>query len=153
MFIPNDFNEALYSPGTFKLGQKICSITNKEHRFRVHKKCEYCNSTGIVTIKDGNFRCPACQGEYIHKTVTERIVNDCDIKIGCVISLKNKNNDYEYYTTGTTGSGLQIHKHNGEDIYFDSKESAQKACDKFNAKNNVQIYLQEYTQAEIRGYL
>lgn len=53
MFL-SDIDKIGYPVGTFKLGQKIYHIENKEHRFKFHKKCEYCESTGRVLIKGKN---------------------------------------------------------------------------------------------------
>lgn len=150
MFLSN-IDKVGYPVGTFKLGQKIYSVKNKEHRFKFHKKCEYCDSTGRVLIKGTEFTCPACKGGYIYKEVIEKIVDDYDIRIGSIISLKNKKNAYECYATGSEGCGLQIHRYyDGTNTYFGTKEEAQEACDKFNKENNVDLYLDEYNRASIK---
>ena len=95
MFL-SDIDVFGYPEGTFKIGQKVFRIIDKIHRFSVHKKCEYCDSTGIVSIKGKNFTCPACKGEYTQKKVIEKIVDNYDIKVRSIISLKNKKGTYEY---------------------------------------------------------
>ena len=134
-----------YQVGTFKLGQKIYHIKDKEHKFKFHKRCEYCDSTGCVLIKGKKFTCPACKGEYMYKEVIEKIVDDSDIKIRSIITLRNKNNTYEYYTTNPDSLGLQIQRcADSINTYFETKEEAQEACEKFNKEHNVDLYLEEY---------
>lgn len=140
-----------YPVGTFKIDQKVFRIIDKIHRFSFHKKCEYCDSTGIVSIKGKNFTCPACKGEYTQKEVIEKIVDDYDIKVRSIISLKNKKDTYEYYTTDASSCGLQICKSDdGSNTYFGTREEAQEVCDKFNKQHNVELYLNEYNRATIR---
>ena len=67
----SDLDKVGYPVGTFKLGQKIYHIKDKEHRFKFHKKCKYCESTGHVLIKGKEFICPACKGEYIYKEIIQ----------------------------------------------------------------------------------
>lgn len=146
-----DIDKIGYPVGTFKLGQKIYHIKNKEHRFKFHKKCEYCESTGRVLIKGENFICPACKGEYIYKEIVEKIIDDYNIRIGSIISFQNKKNVYEYYATNSEGYGLQIHRcDDGSNTYFGTKEEAQEACEKFNKEHNVDLYLEEYNRASIK---
>lgn len=150
MFL-HDLGKVGYQVGTFKLGQKIYHIMDKEHRFEFHKKCEYCDNTGRVLIKGKEFTCPACKGEYIYKEVIEKIVDDFDIRVGSIISLSNKNGTYECYATGSNGSGLQIHKcDDGSNSYFGTKEETQEACEKFNKEHNVNSYLEEYNRVTIK---
>lgn len=140
-----------YQVGTFKLGQKIYHIKDKEHRFKFHKRCEYCDSAGRVLIKGKKFKCPACNGEYIYKNVIEKIIDDFDIRIGSIITFRNKKNAYEYYATGSDGLGLQIQRcDGGTNTYFETKEEAQKACEKFNKEHNVDLYLEEYNRVSIK---
>ena len=106
----SDLDKVGYPVGTFKLGQKIYHIKDKEHRFKFHKKCEYCESTGRVLIKGKEFTCPACKGEYIYKEIIEKIIDDYNIRIGSIISLQNKKSTYEYYATNSAGYGLQINR-------------------------------------------
>lgn len=150
MFL-SDIDVFGYPEGTFKIGQKVFRIIDKIHRFSFHKKCEYCDSTGIVSIKGKNFTCLACKGEYTQKKVIEKIVDDYDIKVRSIISLKNKKGTYEYYTTDESSCGLQICKSDdGSNIYFGTREEAQEVCDKFNKQHNVELYLNEYNRATIR---
>ena len=150
MFL-SDLDKVGYQVGTFKLGQRIYHIKDKEHRFKFHKKCEYCDNTGRVLIKDKEFTCPACKGEYIYKEVIEKIIDDFDIRVRGIISLSNEKNTYECYTTGSEGSGLQIRKSDdGTNSYFGTKEEAQEACEKFNKEHNVDLYLEEYNRASIK---
>ncbi len=53
MFLDN-IDKVGYPVGTFKLGQKIYYIKDKEHNFKFHKKCEYCDNTGYILIKGKN---------------------------------------------------------------------------------------------------
>lgn len=150
MFL-SDLDKIGYPVGTFKIGQKIYRIKNKEYRFRFHKKCQYCDSTGSVLIKDKEFVCPACKGEYIHKGIIEKVVDDYDIKIRSVISLKNRDGSYESYSTDLSGHGLQIHKcDDSSKIYFGTEKEAQEACDKFNKEHNVDLYLEEYSRIALK---
>lgn len=147
----SDLDKVGYPVGTFKLGQKIYHIKDKEHRFKFHKKCEYCESTGRVLIKGKEFTCPACKGEYIYKEIVEKIIDDYNIRIGSIISLQNKKSTYEYYATGSEGYGLQINRcDDGSNTYFGTKEEAQEACEKFNKEHNVDLYLAEYNRASIK---
>lgn len=140
-----------YPVGTFKLGQKIYHIINKTHSFNLHKKCEYCNSTGYVLIKGKEFTCPACKGEHTYKEVIEKIVDDDDIRVRSIITFQNKKNAYEYYATGSNGCGLQIRRcDDGTNVYFETMEEAQEACEKFNKEHNVDLYLEEYERANIK---
>ena len=140
-----------YPIGTFKLGQKIYHIKNKEHRFKFHKKCEYCDSTGRVLIKGKEFTCPACKGEYIYKKIIEKIMDDFDIRIESIITFQNKKYSYECYADSPDGFGLQIRKcDDGSNIYFGTKEEAETACKKFNKEHQVDLYLEEYTRASIK---
>lgn len=149
MFL-SDFDKVGYPVGTFELGQKIYGIKNKKHRFKFHRKCEYCNNTGLVLIKGREFECPACRGEYTYKEVTEKIIDDYDIRVQGVVTFKNKKNTYEIYATGSEGYGLQIQKcDDGINTYFGTKEEAQAACEKFNREHNVDLYLKKYEQASI----
>ena len=151
----DDLTTIGYPVGTFSLGQKVYKITNRVHRFHFHKKCILCDDTGFVSIKGREFKCPACNNEYIHKEVIEWIIeNDYDVQVESIISLKNRNGTYEIYTTDSNGLGLQItKKRDGTNTYFGTKEEAQAACDKFNKENNVELYLDEYKRAELKGCL
>lgn len=150
MFLSN-IDKVGYQVGTFKLGQKIYSIKDKKHRFKFRKRCEYCDSTGRVSIKGKEFICPACKGEYIYKEVIEKIIDDFNIRVRSIISLSNKKNTYEYYATGSDGYGLQIHRcDDGTNTYFGTKEEAQEACEKFNKEHNIDLYLEEYNRATIK---
>lgn len=150
MFL-SDIDKIGYPVGTFKLGQKIYHIMNKEHRFKFHKKCEYCESTGRVSIKGKEFTCPSCKGEYVYKEVIEKIIDDFDIRVRSIISLSNKKNTYEYYATDSDGYGLQIYRcDDGTNTYFGTKEEAQEVCEKFNKEHNVDLYLEEYNRVTIK---
>lgn len=147
----SDLDKVGYPVGTFKLGQKIYHIKDKEHRFKFHKKCKYCDNTGDILIEGRKFTCPACKGEYTYKEVMEKIVDDYDIRICSVITLRNKKDSYEYYTTYSDGCGLQICRcDDGTNTYFGTKEEAQETCEKFNKKHNVDLYLEEYNRASIK---
>ena len=146
-----DRDKVGYPVGTFKLGQKIYHIMDKKHSFKFHKKCEYCDNTGYVSIKGRKFICPACKGEYTYKEIIEKIIDDYDIKIGSIITFQNKKGFYECYAIGSEGYGLQIHKcDDGSNMYFGTKEKAEEVCKKFNKEHNVDLYLEEYARASIK---
>lgn len=137
MLYISDFEKQGYPVGTFKMGQRIYCIENKEHYVLFHKECKYCNSTGYVLIKNDKFICPACKGEYTGETTVEKIVKDY-ATVQTVISMNDGIKKYEIYTTQPNGRGMPIFKFkNAENIYFPTREKAQTVCDKYNKKHNA----------------
>lgn len=148
---PNNIDKVGYPVGTFKLGQKIYHIRDKEHNFKFHKKCEYCDNTGYILIKGKKFICPACKGEYAYKKIIEKVVDDRDMRIESIITFQNKKYSYECYATGSDGCGFQIRKcDDGSNRYIGTKEEAEATCKNFNKEHQVDLYLEEYTRASIK---
>lgn len=139
-----------YEVGTFKLGQAIYHIKEIEHKFRFHKECHYCNNTGKILIKNQYFTCPNCNGAFETKCVVQKVVCEPD-KVKSILSFKNRNKHLEIYTNDSSGYGWIICKQDdGENLNFTSQEEAQKVCDEYNKKNNVDLLLNEYKKREIR---
>ena len=148
----SDITDYGYEAGRFKLGQTIYHLTIKTHRFRFHKQCVFCDSTGQVLIKGKEFKCPNCRGDIECKEVDEKIIDDTygPIKIASVMTFKNNDQALEIYTNDSSGYGLIIQKsRNGENNYFATREEAQQSCDEYNKKYCVYTLLDEYKRREI----
>ena len=145
----SDLLDRGYEAGTFKIGQTVYFVKKVTHRFSFHKKCEYCDSTGKVLIKDREFTCPNCNGAIEIKEVIEKVVDEPN-KIKSIWSFKNRNKSLETYTNESSGYGYIICKQkDGENLYFGSYEEAQSVCDEHNSKNNVYLLIDKYKQREI----
>lgn len=143
-----------YESGTFKLGERIYHIHSVKHKFKFHKECSCCNSTGRVTINNKEYECPSCHCGFYYKEVTEKVVDNEICKVKSIISFKNKNKTIEIYTNDSSGYGLIIQKQkDGTNTYFKSKEEAQIVCDEYNNKNSVYSLLKEYRTKEIKERL
>lgn len=146
----SDIADRGYEVGTFKIGQTVYHIKEETHRFRFHKKCMYCDNTGRVLVKGKEFVCPNCNGSFETKEVIEKVVGEPD-KVKSILSFKNRNKHLEVYTNDSSGYGWIICKQdNGENTNFDNYEEAQRVCDDYNKKNNVEPLLDEYKRQEIR---
>lgn len=148
----SDITDYGYEAGTFKLGQIVYHTTTKIHRFRFHKKCTYCDSTGRVLIKGKEFKCPSCNGDMEWKEVDEKVIDDiyAPIKIASIMTFKNNDKSLEIYVNDSSGYGLIIQKsRDGENNYFATREEAQRVCDEYNKSNYVYTQLDEYKRREI----
>ena len=148
----SDITDCGYEAGTFKLGQTIYHTTIKTHRFRFHKKCTYCDSTGRVLVKGKEFKCPNCNGDMEWKEVDEKVIDNTysPLKIASIMTFKNDKQAIEIYANDSSGYGLMIQKsRDGENNYFATKEEAQYACDEYNKSNCVYTQLDEYKRREI----
>lgn len=67
MFL-SDIDKIGYPVGTFKLGQKIYHIMNKEHRFKFHKSVNIAKVQDVYQLKVKNLHVlPARENMYIKK--------------------------------------------------------------------------------------
>ena len=139
-----------YKSGTFKLGQEVYHTKDITHRFRFHKECNYCDSTGKVIIKGKEFTCPNCNAETITKEVIERAVGD-STKIRSIIAFKNRNKSVEIYTSDSSGCGWIIQKQDDRsNRFFGSIEEAEDDCKKYNALNGIQHLIEDYSNRKDR---
>ena len=139
-----------YKPGTFKLGQEVYNTKDVTHRFRFHKECNYCDSTGKVLIKGKEFTCPNCNAAIINKEVIERVVGD-STKIRSIIAFKNRNKSVEIYTNDSSGYGWIIQKQDdGSNRFFGDREEAEDDCKKYNALNGVYRLIEDYSSRKDR---
>lgn len=146
----NDIKKYGYELGTFQLGQTVYHVCDKIHKFRFHKKCEYCDNTGKIFIKDKSFKCPECGGIFENKEVIEKVISEPE-KIKSIMTFKNNIKSLEIYINDSSGFGLIIQKQDdGTNNYFGSKEEAQEVSNKYNKENNVDLLLEEYKRREIR---
>jgi len=61
----------------FNLGDKVVGILH--YMKKIFIPCSTCDGTGVIIVKDKNFKCPDCYGEYGHdeyKTKAWHIAND-----------------------------------------------------------------------------
>ena len=139
-----------YKAGTFKLGQEVWHIRDVEHKFRFHKECTYCDSTGKVLIKGREFTCPNCNAAIQTKEVIERVAGDSE-KIKSVIGFKNRNKSLEIYVNDASGYGVIIQRQSdGSSRYFESREQAEIECQQFNALHGVYRQIEEYSNRKDR---
>lgn len=139
-----------YPVGTFKLRQRLWTISSKQYRFYFNKECMYCDSTGYIKVKDAKFICPCCKNKKDTKIVKETVLNDMlntkeMLTVRSITRFINEKRAYEIYSTSPSGVGLMIQRNeDGNNYFFASKELAQEACDKINEKNNVKELLTKY---------
>lgn len=139
-----------YRSGTFKLGQEVYNTEDITHRFRFHKECNCCNSTGKVLIKGKEFICPNCNSATITKEVIERSIGN-SMKIRSIISFKNKNKSVEIYTSNSNGYGWIIQKEDdGSSRFFGSREEAENSCKKYNTLNGIRHSIEDYSNRKDR---
>ena len=137
--------------GTFKLNQKIYRVRDETHRFRFHKKCDVCGTTGKVMIYGRYFQCPQCHGASEIIEVIERKVEDLPYKIKSVNTFVNDKIGREMYTDDSTGMGVLIYHDVKNPLrWYATKEEAQAACDQYNQENHIAILLEEYTKRKLR---
>lgn len=139
-----------YPVGTFKLGQRLWSISSKQYRFYFDKECMYCDNTGYIKVKDTKFICPSCKNKKDTKIVKETVLDDMlntkeMLTVRSITRFINNKGECETYSSSSSGNGLIIQKDiYGNNYFFASKELAQEACDKINEKNNVKELLTKY---------
>ena len=141
-----------YKAGTFKLEQEVWYIKDVEYRFRFHKECTYCDSTGKVLIKSREFTCPNCNAATQTKKVIEKVVGDSE-KVRSIIAFKNSNKSFEIYTSEANGFGVIIQKQDdGTSRYFESREQAEIECQQYNALSGVYRQIEEYSNRKDRVF-
>lgn len=134
-----------YESGTFKLEDNVYHIYDVVHKFKFHKECSCCNSTGKVVINNKEYECPSCHCEFYYKKVIEKVVDNNVHKVKSILSFKNRNKLLEVYTDDSSGYGLIIAKQkDGTNTYFKSEKDAQSVCDEYNNKNSVYSLLEKY---------
>ena len=49
----------------FNINQEVYVVRSTYNTRREHVKCDLCNSTGIINVKDkeGEYECPICKGQ------------------------------------------------------------------------------------------
>lgn len=122
----------------YKVGQKVCAVSNRSDSRKIHVECDVCNSTGKVKIEgsDKEYECPVCHGRmktehYGYKYVIsyyEATIGKVEIQEYSKKYEKKHKSEVRYMLEETgVGSGTIWR----EDRLFATEKEAADFCEKY----------------------
>lgn len=127
----NDFTEDnCYTPGTFRMGDKIYSYCIVDCCRTVPNNCVVCDNKRKIEIKGLLFPCPQCKGYNTRSETYKRAEVRGPYTIGSVFTAKIKRGNEIVELERYLCSGLNIIK--GGAIYSTNKAELEQMAAKFN---------------------